>query len=660
MKTKIRILVTLLMAIAMGTQVKAATKEAYAVYNNGTITFYYDANRSSHTTGTIYLYDNAYNGYNIPQWSREHSKDMVRAVFDESFAGYTPKRINRFFYDCKNLTTIVGIEKVNTSLVTDMKRVFMGCRKLQGTLDLNGWDTSKVTDMSYMFESCESLTNIKLGNWNTSSVTDMGLMFYGCEKLTSLDVSRWNTFSVTNMRQMFCHCKNLSSLDLSNWDTSGVTNMESMFGYCFGLNRIYCSSKWSAINVSESYGMFLDCSQLVGEMGTTYQSTNVDATYAHIDASGNPGYLTSNVIPIDKNHFPDDNFRKELRQYECADDGKLTVSEILETDWLDLNYYGNIQNLKGIEFFTELDCLNFTGNYVKTVDLSKNRKLNTIDCYQNQMRGTDMDDFITNLPTVTGGKLYVYQCEDASHPDGNEMTAAQVTAAKSKGWTVYVYDNYDNDDWAETDGYWLFSAARFPDENFRNRLIDYYSWPCIGAISAESAEGRTSLACVNLNVSSLEGIEYFPNITELLIYRNNLKSVDLSNNKKLYMVNCSSNNIKGTGMDNLIASLPTQPQGKYGWLRVINNKNASFPEGNVITAAQVAAAKTKGWIPQQYNGSDWVEYSGNGITTDIRNGQRDSVEGQRDEWYTIDGRKVYGKPDAKGVYISNGKKVVIK
>ena len=46
------------------------------------------------------------------------------------------------------------------------------------------------------------------------------------------------------------------------------------------------------------------------------------------------------------------------------------------------------------------------------------------------------------------------------------------------------------------------------------------------------------------------------------------------------------------------------------------------------------------------------------ITTGIDNGQRDSVEGQKDDWYTIDGQKMSGKPTKKGVYIHNGKAVI--
>ena len=53
-----------------------------------------------------------------------------------------------------------------------------------------------------------------------------------------------------------------------------------------------------------------------------------------------------------------------------------------------------------------------------------------------------------------------------------------------------------------------------------------------------------------------------------------------------------------------------------------------------------------------------VERNSVDITTGIENGQRNSVKGQRDEWYTIDGQKLSGKPNAKGIYLYNGKKVV--
>ena len=71
-----------------------------------------------------------------------------------------------------------------------------------------------------------------------------------------------------------------------------------------------------------------------------------------------------------------------------------------------------------------------------------------------------------------------------------------------------------------------------------------------------------------------------------------------------------------------------------------------------------------------YNGelvkSVTISYTGEvGITTDISEAlPQDKVQSskfkvQSEEWYTIDGRKINGKPTKKGVYVKNGRKVIL-
>ena len=55
---------------------------------------------------------------------------------------------------------------------------------------------------------------------------------------------------------------------------------------------------------------------------------------------------------------------------------------------------------------------------------------------------------------------------------------------------------------------------------------------------------------------------------------------------------------------------------------------------------------------------DIVWVSALGSTTGIH--AADAVTTQHDDWYTLDGRRLSGKPSVKGVYINNGRKVVIK
>jgi len=46
--------------------------------------------------------------------------------------------------------------------------------------------------------------------------------------------------------------------------------------------------------------------------------------------------------------------------------------------------------------------------------------------------------------------------------------------------------------------------------------------------------------------------------------------------------------------------------------------------------------------------------------TSIENVQWSMFNGQSDVWYDLSGRKLRGKPTAKGIYINSGRKVVLK
>ena len=143
----------------------------------------------------------------------------------------------------------------------------------------------------YSFSNLTTLTNFDY--LNTSEVTDMKYMFYYCSSLTKLDVRHFNTANVTDMTQLFRGCSKLTSLDLSNFNTSKVTDMSGMFSDCKALVFIYCNDDWSAnTELTYSSNMFYGCTGLIGGNGTRYDANYTNATYAHPDEEGNPGYFT--------------------------------------------------------------------------------------------------------------------------------------------------------------------------------------------------------------------------------------------------------------------------------------------------------------------------------------------------------------------------------
>ena len=176
--------------------IKAQSKQSYLVVDqtNGVITYYYDANRSTHTNsydvpipGTSTLSYNDF-WFNIAKWA-------TKIVIDPSFKDYHPTTAYNLFYQydeshnsygvMANTTRIEGLENLNTSYMKDMSSLFFGMSKIE-TLDVRFLDVQNVETASSMFEKCESLKTIYCNNdWSKiSKVTNTSISaFYGCKSL---------------------------------------------------------------------------------------------------------------------------------------------------------------------------------------------------------------------------------------------------------------------------------------------------------------------------------------------------------------------------------------------------------------------------------------------------------------------------------------------
>ena len=227
-------------------------------YADGTLTFFLT---SKETLG-----ENEYGIYGLGAkpdwvWKNPNVTKVTKVVFDPAFANARPTNCYAWFQGYVNLTSIEGIEYLNTSQVTDMHNMFSECSHLQ-TTDFSGFDTRKVKDMSYMFHNCGSLKSLDISNFNTSEVTDMRGMFDGCTGLTSLDLSHLNTSKVSVMASMFQSCINLLSVNLSGWDTRNVKSMTSMFRRCLSLKTLDLSGFDTREKTCTMGDMFKVCKEL--------------------------------------------------------------------------------------------------------------------------------------------------------------------------------------------------------------------------------------------------------------------------------------------------------------------------------------------------------------------------------------------------------------
>ena len=149
----------------------------YAEFDNatGTLTFSYKVVKP----------EGAYDlnvGTTEPGW-RTHKNEIKKVVFDTSFANARPTSCYYWFYECKNLANIEGIENLNTEKVTNMELMFANCSTLT-SLDVTKFNTANVTDMNQMFNECSALTTIYASDeFVTTNVETGSNMFFNCIKL---------------------------------------------------------------------------------------------------------------------------------------------------------------------------------------------------------------------------------------------------------------------------------------------------------------------------------------------------------------------------------------------------------------------------------------------------------------------------------------------
>ena len=428
-------------------------------------------------------------------------------------------------------------------------------------------EISNVTDIMVFYANIGNLKGIEY-------FTSLTYLNCGGNQLTSLDVSK-------NMalEWLYCDENQLTSLDISKntalkWfscsenlltslDVSKNTNLT--FIICFS-NMIKDTGMDNLVSSlpTVSSGM-LNVKDL-----TNVNEQNVITTtqVAAAKAKGWTVYAIDGVtpngieydgdaagIPINSTTFPDENFRNWVLAQDYGQDGVLTEAEIAGVTLIGVFGY-NIADLKGIEYFTALTGLFCGGNQLTSLNVSQNAALAHLDCNYNQL---------TSLDVSKNTALTVLECYS------NQLTSLDVS--KNTALTgLYCYNNQ------------------------------------LTSFDVSKNTALTRLHCFNNQLTSLD-VSKNTALTQLSCDSNQLTSLDVSKNTALTDFCCCGNQINETEMGNLVESLPAN-NGVF-YVKRLNDVD----EQNVITTAQVAEAKAKGWKVYAWdsNAGDyglWVEYDG--------------------------------------------------
>ena len=268
----------------------------------------------------------------------------------------------------------------------------------------------------------------------------------------------------------------------------------------------------------------------------------------------------------------------ELVKFDCSNNDLMTldVSQCLKLE--ELNCSGNQLMELDVENQTQLkqlDCSNnkltelnvkqnggltsliCNDNQLKTLDLSKNNSLNNLNCANNRLACLN----VTGISgTITAGGN---RCPIAVRTDGtfdlNTLPGFDVSKATSwnggsvSGTMLSVNAGADEVSYQYNCGNgvkptFIFETSlpinknNFPDDSFRN-YIKTYKAGGRDVLTVEEQRKVQTIEVEGKNISSLRGIEAFPNLTELKCGNNSIQKLDLRQNPKLKTLKCNKNQL---------------------------------------------------------------------------------------------------------------------
>ena len=365
--------------------------------------------------------------------------------------------------------------------------------------------------------------------------------------ITSLEGIRF----FEDLEKLDCHGIGLTTLNVSmnfklkELDCSGNQLKDYLPILSSGLKKLNCSNnKLTHMNLGNRSGLNLeevDCSNNnitnivmwnVGELVKFDCSNNdlmtLDVSQCfrlkELNCSGNQ------LMELDVGH------QTQLTQLDCSNN-KLTELNVKQNGGL-----------------TSLIC---NDNQLKTLDLSQNHSLSHLNCAKNRLACVDVTG-ISGTITADGNRRPIAVRTDGTF---DLTTLPGFDVSKATGWnggsvsgtTLSVNAGADEVSYQYDCGNgvnptFIFETSlpinedNFPDPNFRN-YIKTYKAGGRDVLTVEEQRKVETIEVEGKNISSLRGIEAFPNLTELKCGNNSIQKLDLRQNPKLKTLKCNKNQL---------------------------------------------------------------------------------------------------------------------
>ena len=518
-----------------------------------------------------------------------------------------------------------------------------------------------------------------LSKLNVSKNLALTELYCSNNQLSSIVVS-----GNVELKALFCDNNQLTSIDVTN-----NTALVSLVCFNNQINEVEMGKLVKSLPSANNGDFFVKNMNSTNDLNVITTSQVAEAkskgwTVFATDGSDWEEYEGSmpEGIAIDETNFPDENFRNWVLAQDYGQDGVLTDVEIAAVIKIDVNFKW-IKDLKGIEFFTALEELDCGSNQLTYLDVSKNIALKQLKCNQcaiselilpnnsrlnnlnilgNRIKGAAMDALIESLPMADNGWFLAIASMDEY--EQNVVTKAHVAAAKEKGWITYLLTNsgiseYEGSDpeIAPVDQGESIDIGIELDENTNldgNVVGDVFYSISSGDGSYDPTEGCI-VVTKPTDESAIEGKDIFGEDFKAGFTGIVFKVAPGKGTIKVEAQTQGNMVLKVKIGDNAPVEMELEGKLKVKFPYSVSEETLVYIYGGTSAAGAKGIRKAAGTDALKIYGIE-VTSETDGIK-DIKN---EKLKTKDSPVYNLNGQQVEGQPMQKGVYIKDGKKVMVK
>ena len=380
---------------------------------------------------------------------------------------------------------------------------------------------------------------------------------------------------------------------------AGDKNISNLYGIQFfpNLKMLYCyNNQLTKLDVSKNTALvYLDCSQ----NQLTELDVRQNAALWGLFCEGNQlsSLVVSNNTALDRldchlNNLTslDLRYNTKLTQLGCNSNNltSLDVSQNPEL-WL-LNCSINQLTELDVSKNTNLKSLYCSDNQLTELDLSRNNKIFELEANNNYLTSLNVNNTSINIDNSSSkffalGNTYpitvgsdrtfdlstlpgTFDVTKATRWNGGTVRGNTLTVDAGATKVTYLYNCGKRSSYTFTlnvtvvpEGSIAIDASNFPDPNFRAYVKEKLDTDNNNCLSESERNAVTKIDVDDgyngQKLTSLKGIEFFPNLQELHCFENQIISLDASKNIALQKLSCSHNQLtsldvsKNTKLQNL-------------------------------------------------------------------------------------------------------------